>query len=387
MTDFIEKELARLKKDGLYRQLKQIDPATLVFCSNDYLGLSQHPRVKAAAIAAIAKYGFGAGASRLVSGNSPLQEELERKIANFKGRAAAIVFSSGYMANLGAISSLVDENDTVIIDRLDHASIIDACKLTKAKLQVYRHADPAALEAILKRSAKFKKRLIVTDSVFSMDGDLAPLPEIVELAKKYRALTMIDEAHATGVIGSKGKGLEEYYGIEGQVDVVMGTLSKALGSVGGFVAGNIKLIDYLRNKARSFIYTTALPPAACAASLAALEIIEQEPELLAKLRENIAFLTPLIPLSIKDGEGETRREGVRIGSPIFPIIIGAAERTREISQKLLKRNIFVSAIRPPTVPQGQSRLRITLSAIHKKEEIECLASSLRELIPASAKRT
>ncbi|MFA4844600.1 MAG: 8-amino-7-oxononanoate synthase [Candidatus Margulisiibacteriota bacterium] len=391
MPDFIKKELARLKKDGLYRQLKQIGPATLVFCSNDYLGLSQHPRVKAAAIAAIAKYGFGAGASRLVSGNSPLQEELERKIANFKGRAAAIVFPTGYMANLGAISSLVDENDTVIIDRLDHASIIDACKLTKAKLQVYRHNDPAALEAILKRSAKFKKRLIVTDSVFSMDGDLAPLPEIVALARKYDALTMIDEAHATGTIGQTGRGLEEHFGLKGQVDIVMGTLSKAVGSVGGFVAGSAELINYLRNKARSFIYTTALPPAACATSLEALKIIEQEPELLRNLRMNSRFLREKVAAVFRPPyNGDLKVAATTSGSdeiPIIPIIIGDSTKTMEISRKLLERSIFVSAIRPPTVPQDQSRLRITISAVHKKEDIVCLASSLRELIPASAKRT
>ena len=370
MPDFIEQELSRLKKDGLYRQLKQIDPGTLVFCSNDYLGLSQHPRVKAAASAAIAKYGWGAGASRLISGNSPLQEELERKIADFKGREAAIVFPTGYMANLGAISSLVDEHDAIIIDRLDHASIIDACRLTKAKFQVYRHNDPDALAAALQRSAKFKKRLIVTDSVFSMDGDLAPLPEIVALAKEYDALTMIDEAHATGTIGPTGRGLEEYFNLKGQVDIVMGTLSKAVGSVGGFVAGSQELIDYLRNKARSFIYTTALPPAACAASLEALKIIEQEPELIAKLWANIEYFGTRYQVP-----------GTR-NSPIIPIIIGNAEKTIEISQMLLEKNIFVSAIRPPTVPQGESRLRITISATHQKEEIECLASSLRALIPA-----
>ena len=373
MLKFINEELSQLKTDDLYRSLKtitQINGSKIIidgnelinFCSNDYLGLSQHPKVKERAIEAIKEFGTGSRASRLVCGNTILHEQLERKIAQFKGREAAIVFPTGFMANLGAITSLVDENDTVIIDHLDHASIVDACRLSKAKLQVYGHRDIVTLATILKRSAKFSKRLIVTDSLFSMDGDLAPLPQIISLAKEYNAITMIDEAHATGVIGSRGKGLEEHFNLIGQVDILMGTLSKAIGSLGGFVAGSQPLIDYLRNKARSFIYTTALPPASCAAALAAFEIIESEPTLLASLKSNEKLL-----------KAET---------PIIPIITGGAERTMTLSRQLLERGLFVSGIRPPTVPEGQSRLRITVTAQHSKEEIECLASSLRQLTPA-----
>jgi len=385
MFKFINEELNNLKQAGLFRELKTIEKISgtkvtinnkeyINFCSNNYLGLAGHPKVKAKAIEAINECGFGATASRLICGNTVIHELLEEKLAKFKKREAAIVFPTGYMANLGTITSLVNENDTVIIDRLNHASIIDACKLSKAKLQVYPHLDMAALEKILQKSGKYKKRLIITDHVFSMDGDIAPLEQIVKLAKKYQAITMIDDAHAVGLK------------IPAEVDIVMGTLSKALGSLGGFISGSQELIDYLRNKARSFIYTTALPMAACGAAIAALEVMEEEPELIERLYENVTHLTPLIPLSIYDGEGETRalaREGVR--SPIIPIIIGEANKTMEIAQKLFDQGVLVSAIRPPTVPKGQSRLRITVSAMHTKEDLACLASQLLPLIPKSAR--
>ncbi|MDD5594075.1 MAG: 8-amino-7-oxononanoate synthase [Candidatus Margulisbacteria bacterium] len=386
MLDYINEELAELKRAGLYRSLKKIDKTDgrlveingkklINFCSNNYLGLANHPKVIEAANLACQEFGAGSGASRLISGNLEIHEKLEARIAGFKSRSAALVFPTGFMANLGVIGSLMDENDTIIIDRLNHASIVDACRLSKAKLQVYPHKDMAALGQVLQRSDKFKKRLIVTDSIFSMDGDIAPLPQIVELAKKYDALTMIDEAHATGVLGTRGRGLEEHFGLEGSVDIIMGTLSKAVGSLGGFVAGSQELIDLLKNKARSFIYTTALPPSACAASLAAFELIENEPEHLGNLRENIKTLTRLRSTAppLPEGEGKT---------PILPIIIGPAEKTVEISQQLFEQGSFISAIRPPTVPKGQSRLRLTLTALHTKEDIECLASLLRALIPA-----
>lgn len=375
MFEFINQELEELKASGLYRSLRTIEKINgnhvtigeedyLNFCSNNYLGLAGHPQVIEKAAEALKTFGFGAGASRLICGNTILHEELERKIAQFKNRQAAIVFPTGYMANLGAITSLVDENDTVIIDRLNHASIIDAGRLSKAKLQVYKHCDMQSLKSVLQRSEKFRRRLIVTDSVFSMDGDLAPLPEIVPLAKEFDAMTMIDDAHATGVIGKSGRGSEEHFNIPGKIDIVMGTLSKALGSLGGFVAGDQRLIDYLRNKARSFIYTTALPPAACAAAMSAIEIIEADLGLLHQLKHNISLYHSLVhtPGSL---------------SPIIPIMIGDAKKTMDLSQKLFAKGIFLSGIRPPTVPEGESRLRLTVSAIHSKEEIEFLVSVLR----------
>ncbi|MFA6431616.1 MAG: 8-amino-7-oxononanoate synthase [Candidatus Margulisiibacteriota bacterium] len=376
MFEFIDQELNELHNSGLYRTLKTIEKVTgtkvtingkecINFASNNYLGLSQHPEVIEKAVQIVREFGVGSGASRLISGNTIIHEALESKIAAFKGRETAIVFPTGYMANLGAITSLVDEKDTVIIDRLNHASIVDASKLSKAKLQVFKHCDMGSLETILKKSDKFKKRLIITDAIFSMDGDIAPLPEINKLAKKYAAMVMVDEAHSTGVLGARGKGIEEHFDIEGQTDFIMGTLSKAVGSLGGFIAGSEKLIDYLRNKARSFIYTTALPPAICAASLAALEIIEKDNCYVRKLAQNIHQLNSLL--------------GTKSVPPIFPVL---TKRPIEDAEKLFNAGYFVIGIRPPTVPKNESRLRITLSAEHSKEEIECLASLLQELIPA-----
>jgi glycine C-acetyltransferase/8-amino-7-oxononanoate synthase len=377
MFEFIEQELNELKKAGLFRELRTIEKANgsriiiggkehINFCSNNYLGLAQHPKVIEKAIEIIRAFGFGAGASRLISGNTIIHEELERKIAKFKNREAAIVFPSGYMANLGAITSLVDENDTVIIDRLNHASIIDACRLSKAKMQVYPHKDLISLEIILQRSEKYRRRLIITDSVFSMDGDIAPVKDIVELGKKYNALTMTDDAHATGVL--------EY---EGRPDIVMGTLSKAVGSLGGFISGSYKLIDYLRNKARSFIYTTALPPAACAAAIAALEIIENEPELSRNLRMNSQLLREKIS-RINSTDLHAGAENLFSGpeAPIIPILIGDADRTMKISQQLFERGFFVSGIRPPTVPRGESRLRVTVTANHTTEDLDAFTKTL-----------
>ena len=366
MLEFIDQELKQLINDGLFRELKTVEKVEgpritingkelINFCSNDYLGLTRHPKVIAAAVAAAKQFGTGAGSSRLISGNTCLSEFLEQKIACFKKTEAAIVFPTGYMANLGAITSLVDENDAVIIDRLDHASIIDACRLSKAKLQVYKHCDISALEKTLRRSSKYRRRLIVTDSVFSMDGDIAPVKEIVALGKQYDAIVMVDDAHATGVL--------EY---EGKADIVMGTLSKAIGSLGGFIAGPKVLIEYLRNKARSFIYTTALPAPVCAASIVAFDVIEEEPEIKRRLWDNIEYCKKVIRNS-------------EIVSPIIPIIIGDAKKTMEISQKLFDRGVFVSGIRPPTVSEGESRLRITITANHTKEDLDCLASLLQEL--------
>lgn len=379
MLEFINQEIENLQTSGLHRELRTIDSINgsritisgkdyLNFCSNNYLGLAGHPQIIEAAQKAVAEFGAGSGASRLISGNFILHQRLEEKIAQFKKREAAIVFPTGYMANLGVITTLLDEKDTVIIDRLDHASIVDACRLSKAKLQIYPHKNMRALEKVLSRSGIFKKRLIVTESIFSMDGDIAPLPEIIKLAKKYQAIILIDEAHATGVLGKTGRGIEEYFGVNGEVDIVMGTLSKALGSLGGFVAGSDKLIDYLKNKARSFIYTTALPPSICAAAITALEIIEAQPELIEKLRINARLLKEKLAISSSDD------------TPILPLIIGDPKKTMEISNLLFEKGFFISGIRPPTVPENESRLRITVSTMHSKEEIACLASSLQELI-------
>ncbi|MGQ9826148.1 MAG: aminotransferase class I/II-fold pyridoxal phosphate-dependent enzyme, partial [Desulfotomaculales bacterium] len=285
--DFFRTELEVLRERNLYRQLKWFHGTQsarvtvdgrpcILLASNNYLGLTEHPAVKEAAVQAVLDWGTGAGGSRLISGNYRLYQELERKIADFKKAEEAVVFSSGYLANLGTINALAGKGDVILSDELNHASIIDGCRLSRADVLIYRHKDPGHLEKLLREAQNYRHRLIVTDGVFSMDGDLAPLPEIVALAEKYRAYLMVDDAHATGVFGRRGAGTAEHFGLEGRVDVQMGTLSKALASAGGYVAGKKHLIDYLRNRARKFIFTTGLPPAAVGAALEALDVLQDE---------------------------------------------------------------------------------------------------------------
>ena len=334
----------------------------VMLSSNNYLGLANHPRLKKASIDATLSYGTGSGASRLISGNMEIHKTLEKELAQFKGTERALLFNSGYQANIGAIPVLAGEGDLILSDELNHASIIDGCSLSKATVRVYKHVNMDSLEGILKRSSKFKRRLIVTDALFSMDGDIAPLPDIVGLAEKYSALVMIDDAHGTGVLGEKGKGIIEHFGLWGKVPIQMGTLSKALGSFGAFIAGSQDLIDYLVNKARSLIYTTALPPSVCASSLAALKILEEKPPLIGQLRENsLYFRKGMKELGYSIPDGET---------PIIPLIIGDPERTMAIVRSLFDEGVFVQGIRPPTVPDGTSRLRITLMATHTKRQLD-----------------
>jgi len=377
--DFINKELDTLRRRGLYREFKTLDGATdrvvtlygtpfLCFSSNNYLGLANDPRLAAAAKGALDEYGVGAGASRLVSGNQRIHRELERRVAQLKSTDAAIVFPTGYMANVGTIAALVGEGDAVIMDRLNHASIIDGARLSRAKLVVYSHCDLGSLEQALTRARTFRRRLVVTDTLFSMDGDIAPLHEIALLAKRYNAMVMADDAHATGVLGEHGRGALEHGGCEGEIDVVMGTLSKALGCLGGFVAGERRLIDYLRNTARSFIYTTALPAAMCAAAIAAIDIVEDEPERRRVLRDTVAVF--------KAGLREKGYAADHTPAPIVPIILGDPARAMDKARELYANEIFVPAIRPPTVPKGTSRLRVSLMAGHTRDDVERLLSLL-----------
>ncbi len=371
---WIDGELDALRAAGLYRSPKTIDgpigpevtiagrPA-LLFASNDYLGLANDPRVKAAAIRAVERYGAGAGASRLVSGDVALHRELESRLAALKRTDDAVVFGSGYLANVGAISALIGPGDAVYSDELNHASIIDGCRLSRAAVRVYRHRDVSHLEALLAEDAgRYRRRLIVTDAVFSMDGDLAPLPDLVALAERHGAMLMVDEAHATGVLGPRGAGAVERFGLEGRVPVLMGTLSKALGSVGGFVAGSRALVDFLRNRARGFIFTTALPPAAAGAALAALDIVEREPWRRARtldLAQRLARGLEAMGYRVLPTE-----------SAVVPVVVGAAGDAVALAEALLRRGVFCPAIRPPTVPEGQSRLRVTPMATHTDEHIE-----------------
>ncbi len=348
----------------------------LLLCSNNYLGFATHPAWSAAAARAAAAYGASAGASRLISGTMRLHRELEEEIAAFKRCPAALLFNSGYNANLALLTALVGEGDVIFSDALNHASIVDGCRLSRAAVRIYRHCDCAHLAELLSREGgRFRRRLIVTDSVFSMDGDLAPLPEIAVLARRYDALVAVDDAHATGVLGAQGRGAAEHFGLDWHdLDIQMGTLGKALGSFGAYIAGAPELIDYLINRARSFIYTTALPPAVLAASRAALALLRADPGPVARLRRL---------------GGDFRRGLRELGfalaadpTPIIPILVGPADRTMELSRWFLEQGVFIQGIRPPTVAEGRSRLRVTLSADLEERDLE----RVLELFAALRKR-
>ena len=378
----LQRELDLIKTQGLHRVLRLIESGQgprikidgreyICACSNNYLGLAAHPAVKEAAGEAIARYGWGGGASRLISGTMRLHTELEEAIAGFKKTEAAIVFPSGYMANVGVLSSLAGRDDTVIVDKLDHASIIDGCRLSGARMRVYPHKNMERLEDILKASGDSRRRLIVTDSIFSMDGDLAPLREIVGLARRYGARLMVDEAHATGVLGAKGRGVAELLNVEDGVDISMGTLSKALGGSGGYVAGSAALIDLLRNRSRSFVYTTAPPPAVCAAGLTAIGIVRSDPG----LRKTLLAKTD----RLRRGLNELGLDTMRSSYHIIPLLVGETDAAAAFAGRLLRKNILAPAIRPPTVPRGTSRLRFTLIATHEDADIDCLLASCAEI--------
>jgi len=376
----ISNELKKIKESGLYRKLNILEGAQgphvkikgrtyISFCSNNYLGLANHPEVVKAVKDAVGKYGWGAGASRLVSGNTELHQALEDEISKFKRKEAAIVFPTGYMANIGTICSLVSSGDLVICDKLNHASIIDGCRLSGATFRVYPHRDVGKLENILKNSKGYPRKLIVTDTVFSMDGDLVPLPDIVRIAHEYNAMVMVDEAHGTGVFGENGRGVVEHFNLDKKVNIIMGTLSKAVGSLGGFVTGNSDLISYLRNKARTFMYTTALPPAACAASIAGIKLIQRDRSLRESLWRNVHYVKERLKL--------LNLNVTSLESPIIPIIIGNAKKAVDISGFLFESGILIPAIRPPTVPDESSRLRVTIMATHTRADLDRLLDVLK----------
>lgn len=380
--NFIEEELERLKEQGLYRKLRHVEgeqgPALMLdgrevlnFSSNNYLGLANHPALREAAVAAIERYGCGSGASRLISGNMTPHEELEAKIAALKGTEAALVFNSGYQANIGILSTLAGEGDVILSDALNHASIIDGCRVARAKTVIYPHSDLARLEDELRKSPVTARKLIVTETLFSMDGDEALLAEIVELAERYGAMVMVDEAHATGVFGPNGAGVVAKLGLVERVPVQMGTLGKALGGFGAYVAGSRKLRELLINRARSFIFTTSLPPAVMAMAMAAIEILYKEPERRLALWHNCRALRDgLKGLGFSLGESQ---------SQIQPLVIGDAQKCMAFSESLLEKGVFAQGIRPPTVPPGTSRLRITLMATHTHEHIHRASKAFEEV--------
>jgi glycine C-acetyltransferase len=382
MDEMLNIELNELRDKGLFRSLRKLSSSqgrmitidgkeVLNFCSNDYLGLASDLRLQEAAARALVQYGVGSGASRLVCGNSFEHEALEKEIALLKHTEAALVFNSGYAANTGIIPALVGRDDVVFSDKLNHASIVDGIILSRADLKRYPHCDMAALADLLEKTKTSGRKLIVTDTVFSMDGDIAPLKEITALARRYGAWLMVDEAHAFGVFGARGAGLVEAMGLEGQVDVQMGTLSKAAGVSGAYVAGSNTLRDYLVNHARSFIYTTAQPSALAVAAGEALRIIRDEPSRRERLKKNADHLRK-----------EIRAFGfdtLNSQSPIIPLVLGEADKALLWSKEFFKRGIFVSAIRPPTVPEHTARLRITVTSEHTSGDLSRLLDVLFEV--------
>ena len=339
----------------------------ILMASNDYLGLATDARLKQAAIAATERFGVGAGASRLISGTLRPHQDLEAALAKFKGTEAALVFGSGYLANIGLIPALIGSEGLILADRLCHASLIDGCRLSGAELRVFRHRDTTQLGSLLARRTPRRDTLIVTDGVFSMDGDLAPLPELISLVERYAARLLVDDAHGTGVLGAQGRGTLEHFGVEGRQPFHMGTLSKAFGTSGAYVAGPESLIRYLVSTARSFIYTTAPPPATAAAALAALQIIQTEPERRARLWANRdRFYSGLQAMGYRLAESR---------SPIIPVLIGETEKTLALADRLLELGVYAPAIRPPTVPKGTGRIRTTVTSEHTADHLNIVLAA------------
>ena len=349
-------------------RVKQGDKEYLMMASNNYLGLTFDSRVIEGALKGAQQYGTGSGGSRLVSGTFPLFTDLENELAKFKNTEKALVFNTGYMANVGTISAIADKNTIIFSDALNHASIIDGCRLSRGVVKAYSHCDVDELKYLLKQVDRNARKLIVTDGVFSMDGDIAPLDKLYELSRDYNALLMVDDAHATGTIGN-GHGTAAYFNLEKEIDIQLGTLSKSLGSVGGYVAANSTIIDYLVNTSRSFIFSTALSPADIGAALTALHVLETDTSVLERLQENVNYMSDQLTSMGIDSTNET---------PIFPIVIGSNEDTLAVSHYLYEAGIIGTAIRPPTVPIGESRIRLTVTAAHNKEQIDYVCHTLHK---------
>jgi 8-amino-7-oxononanoate synthase len=376
---WLDDELACLDAQHLRRRLTvragpqaatiRLDNQDFVnFGANDYLGLAADPRLAIAAAQSVSDQGWGAGASPLITGHSASHAELERALAEFEGAEAALVFTSGFAANCGTVAALVGQGDAIYADAKNHASLIDGCRLSRAEVHIYRHADADHLAELLRAAGTYRRQLIVTDSLFSMDGDFAPLPRLAELAERHQAMLMVDEAHATGVFGAQGRGVAEQLGAEDGVHIRMGTLSKALGSSGGFVAGRRSLIDWLVNRARSYVFSTAFPPAVAAAATAALKVVREEPQRRSELLERANMLRQKLSA-----------QGWNLGrsaSQIVPLYIGEPQRTMQMAQTLREHGLLVPGIRPPTVPAGESLLRISLSWAHTPEMLSSLVAAL-----------
>ncbi len=376
-----EQRLRQLERHHLLRRLRTVESASeteavlegrpvLLMASNNYLGLATHPALKRAAIQATERFGVGAGAARLVSGTLPPHEELETALAKFKGTDAALVFGSGYLANLGVIPALIGTGGLILADRLCHASLIDGCRLSGAGFRVYRHNDLAHLKLLLAKRPAKRDTVIVTEGVFSMDGDLAPLPELIELADRYGARLFVDDAHGTGVMGAQGRGTLEHYGMESRLSFHMGTLGKALGTSGAYVAGPAGVIRYLLNMARTFLFATAPPPATAAATVAALQVIQAEPDRRTRLWDNRNY----VYAGLTDA-------GFRLtasASPILPVLIGDAQKAVAMAGRLLELGVYAPAIRPPTVPKDTSRIRVTVTSEHSRAQLDRALAAFRQ---------
>lgn len=380
--DFLENKLLEIENSGLLRTLRKIQdtPASKIkinnrnlinFSSNNYLDLAGNKDIAKASEDIIEKYGFTTTSSRLVSGNFAIHEELEAQLADFKGKEAALVFPSGYQTNVGVISALMsnEKESCIIMDRLNHASLWDGAKLSGSRIFVYKHCNMNSLEKVFKRTREYKLKLVITESVFSMDGDFTPLKDFVELCKKHGAVSMVDEAHSTGVFGRKGKGLADVFGIEDKIDIIIGTLSKALATQGGFVCSSRKFIDFLINKSRAFIYTTAVSPAICAVALKSLEIVKNS----NYRRQHLHAMSELLRNKLTELGFDISNSQ----SQIIPIVTGSIETTEIISSHLFEKGIYIPAIKSPTVPKNRTRIRIAITSGHTFHDIEQLCNNLK----------
>jgi glycine C-acetyltransferase len=379
---YLDEALEQLRRDGLYRNLRQLEGEQLPrarfdghevinLSSNNYLGLTTHPKLREAALRAVRELGVGSGSVRTIAGTMTLHMELERRIAAFKKTEAAVVFQSGFAANAGTVAALLGKGDLILSDELNHASIIDGARLSRAEIRVFPHRDTEALERLLEETKAVKRRLVITDGVFSMDGDVAPLPRIAALARAHGAIMMIDDAHSSGVLGRAGRGTVDHYDIHGQVDVQVGTLSKAIGVLGGYVCGSRSLIEFLYHRARPFLFSTSHPPAVAAACLTAFDVLEEEPERIERLWANTKrFKAGLSKLRFDTGSSET---------PITPIMVGEADLAMRFSDRLFERGVFAQGIGFPTVAKGKARLRTIVTATHSDQDLDRALSILGDV--------
>ena len=379
---YLTTELTSLREQGLYRKLRILEgrqQATTTFdgrsvvnlSSNNYLGLTTHPKLVEAAIQAIRDFGVGSGSVRSIAGTMSLHMELERRLAVFKHTEAVVVFQSGFAANAGTVSSILTKEDVVISDSLNHASIIDGCRLSRAAIKVFPHKDVDAARAILKDLPASQRKLLITDGVFSMDGDLGPLPALCDLAEEFGCIMMVDDAHASGVFGRNGRGTVDHFNMHGRVDIQVGTLSKAIGSLGGYVAGSKDLIDFLYHRGRPFLFSTSHPPSVAATCLAALDVLEQEPEIIDRLWDNTRFFKAgLVELGFDTGISE---------SPITPVFAGEGSRAMKLSDRLFEEGVFAQGIAFPTVAKDKARVRTIVTATHTTKELQFALDAFRKV--------